>query len=394
MSRNAPNLVPEIEAAQAEIAEWRRALHAQPATAYEENFISDFVAAKLTEWGIPHRRGLAGTGIVASIAGRGNGAGAIGLRADMDALNIAETTGKPWASQVPGKMHACGHDGHTAMLLAAARHLAASRNFDGAVRLVFQPAEEAGTGAGRMLDDGLLRDFPMQAIYGIHNWPDLPLGTAGVRPGPMMASVEDFVITVTGRGGHAGIPHLNDDPVPVAALIITAVQTLVSRTVDPLHSAVVSVTMMEGSRSVNITPGAVTLRGTLRALDPAVRADLNNRLGRLAEGIAQGFGMIAETRFEDGLGPVVNHPAQAEAAADALRDVLGDAAVNAAFPPSLTAEDFGSFLAVCPGSFAFIGQADAGHKGKLHQPDYDFNDALLPIGASYFVRLVERVLPL
>jgi len=384
-----------IQAIAAEAAEWRRELHRHPGTAFEETFASDFVAAKLAEWGIPHERGIAGTGIVATVEGRRNHSGrAIALRADMDALDIPEQSGQPWASQTPGKMHGCGHDGHTASLLAAARYLNETRNFDGLIRLVFQPAEEVGRGAHRMLGEGLLERFPFDEIYGYHNWPGLPKGIFATSPGPMLAAVDTFEIRLTGKGGHAAMPHATRDVIPAAAQIVLALQTLVSRETDPMASAVLSVTNLNaGTGATNVIGDSARLTGTVRTFSNAVRDSLEARMQAVVKGIAAASNVDGEFAYTRIIDPTINEPEatrfiQAAAAAVAGADNVRE------FAPIMGGEDFGGFLERRPGAFMAIGQSEpcpnSPHNKGLHNPQYDFNDAILPIAVAYFAELAER----
>jgi hippurate hydrolase len=384
-----------------EIAGYRRELHQNPQTAYEETFASDLVQRKLTEWGIPFKAGIAKTGIVATIEGQKSDSGkAIGLRADMDALNMTEASGQPWASKIPGKMHGCGHDGHTAMLLGAAKYLSETRNFNGKVYLIFQPAEEGGGGAIRMIEEGLFQKFPMQAIYGMHNWPGMPKGTIGLRPGPIMASSDSFEITITGKGGHAALPHFNIDPIVAASQIVTALQTIVSRQVDPVDQAVVSITNIHaGSGAFNVIPDKAVLSGTYRAFRPETRALLRRRIEEIASTIAAAYNTGFEIKGNDGYDPTVNTPAESDFAASIARQVVGADNVDANVEPCMGAEDFGAMLQQTPGCYIWVGQAEkdspqSPHNKGLHNVGYDFNDEIIPTGIEYWARLAEAALPL
>ena len=388
-----------IESIVAEATEWRRELHRNPQTMYEETFASEFVAKKLTEWGIPHERGIAVTGIVATIEGRRNHSGrAIAFRADMDALDLDEQSGQPWASQTPGKMHGCGHDGHTATLLALGWYLNQTRNFDGAVRLVFQPAEEGGRGAFRMLEEGLLERFPFDEIYGYHNWPFLPRGQFAIRSGPMLAAVDNFEIRLTGKGGHGGVPHMTRDVIPASAQLVLALQTLVSRETDPMASAVLSITnVMAGSGADNVISGLARLTGTVRTFRKDVRDHIETRMREMATGIASTFGVAAECKYVRLLDATVNHAEETVHCQAAAAAIVGEENVKD-MEPVMGGEDFGGFLEVRPGAFIAIGQTeqDAGspHNYTVHSPRYDFNDAILPIATEYFAELAERRLPI
>jgi hippurate hydrolase len=370
---------------------WRHDLHAHPETAFEEFRTSDFVAARLAEDGFEVHRGLGGTGVVGTLS---VGAGPIvGLRADMDALHVTEKTGLAHASRHPGRMHACGHDGHTTMLLGAARHLAATRNFSGTLRVIFQPAEENEGGGRRMIEDGLFAQFPCDRIFGLHNWPAMPLGTFGVNGATMMAAFDTFEIEVHGRGCHGAMPETGIDPIVVGAEIVTALQTVVARRLSPLERAVVSVTQFHGGDTWNVVPDGVILRGTTRSMSPDVQDRIETAMREICEGVAAAHGARAELRYERRYPATINTPAEAAEAAAAARAVLGEAAVNADCAPSMAAEDFGFMLRERPGAYAFLGVGDADHRASLHNPLYDFNDAALALGASWWIALVERILP-
>ena len=337
-------------------------------------------------------RGLAGTGVVGTLEGRGPG-DAIALRADMDALPIEEKTDAPHRSTVPGRMHACGHDGHVAMLLGAARHLAASRGFAGKVHFVFQPAEENEGGGRVMVTEGLFDRFPVKAVFGLHNWPGLPAGTFAVHDGPVMAAFDVFEMTVRGRGGHGAMPHLAVDPVVAAAQMILAFQTVVSRNVSPVESAVVSVTEVKGGHTWNVIPDEVRLRGTTRSFRPEVRDLVQAALRRVAEGIAAATGVTVELHHDRRYPATVNTKAEADLAAGAAADVAGAAGVRRDLPPSMASEDFAYMLERRPGCYAWIGNGPAAAEAGLHGPRYDFNDEILSRGAAFWVQLALRALP-
>ena len=376
----------------ADMTAWRRDIHAHPELAYEERRTSDIVAAKLQEFGVAVHRGLGGTGVVGTLQGRGGGERAIGLRADMDALPMPEANSFAHASTEPGKMHACGHDGHTTMLLGAARYLAETRNFDGTVHFIFQPAEEGKAGARAMIEQGLFQQFPMDRVFGMHNWPDLPPGTIAVHPGAVMAAADQFTITVEGQGAHAAMPHLGVDPVLIAAHIITAAQSLVSRGTDPQDSAVVSVTWVQAGTTFNVIPNEALLHGTIRSFRPETRARLHEQFARLASSIAAGFGATATLEIRPGYPPTVNSEAEAKLAAEVAARVVGAANVAWNPAPSMGAEDFGYMLHERPGCYVWLGQGGTPSGCTLHNPHYDFNDAVLPTGASYWATLVETLL--
>lgn len=389
-----------IAAMKDEIAAYRRELHQNPQTSYEETFANDLVQRKLTEWGIPFKTGLAVTGIVATIEGQKTDSGkAIGLRADMDALDMNEASGQPWASKIPGKMHGCGHDGHTAMLLGAAKYLSQTRNFNGKVHLIFQPAEEGGAGAIKMIEEGLFQQFPMQAVYGMHNWPGLKRGEIGLRPGPIMASSDSFEMTVTGKGGHAAIPHFNIDPIVAASQIVTALQSIVSRQVDPVDQAVVSITNFHsGTGASNVIPDKAVLSGTYRAFRVETRALLRKRIEEISSTIAKAYNTAFEIKFNDGYDPTINTVEESVFAANIARSIVGDANVNANVEPCMGAEDFGAMLQNVPGCYIWMGQAEpdakSPHNKGLHNVGYDFNDEIIPTGIEYWTKLTEAALPL
>ena len=378
-----------------EMTAWRRDLHAHPEIAFEEVRTADIVAEKLASWGITVHRGLAQTGVVGVLEGARPGPRAIALRADMDALPMAEKNTFAHRSTIAGKMHGCGHDGHTTMLLGAARHLAETRNFAGTVYFIFQPAEENEGGARVMVAEGLFDRFPVDAVYGLHNNPGLAVGQAAMRPGPAMAAFDIFEITITGTGAHGAMPHLGNDPVVIAAQVVTALQTIVSRATDPIQSAVVSVTQIHAGDAWNVIPEDVVMRGTARSFTPAVRDGIERRIGEIAEGVAAAFGARAEVRYERRYPPVVNTAAETERAAAAVAEVLGADNVRQDAAPKMASEDFAYMLEARPGCYIWLGNGGAGEDGgcAVHNPHYDFNDAILPIGASYWVRLVETLLP-
>lgn len=394
-------LINSIAAMKEEITAARRELHQNPQTAYEETFASDLVAKKLTEWGVTFKRGLAGTGIVATIEGQKNDSGrAIGLRADMDALDMVETSGQPWASKIPGKMHGCGHDGHTAMLLGAAKYLSETRNFNGKVHLIFQPAEEGGNGAAKMIEEGLFKEFPMNAVFGMHNWPGIPKGKMGLKAGPIMASSDSFDIVITGKGGHAAMPHLNIDPIVVGSHIVTALQTIVSRQLDPIDQGVVSITNFKaGQGAHNVIPEKALLSGTYRSFRVETRKLLQKRIEEIATGIAQTLNTTVEIKFHDGYDPTINSAAESVFCAEVARDLLGTENVEDNVEPCMGAEDFGAMLLEAPGCYVWMGQGepdkkDSPHNQYLHNTGYDFNDDIIPIGVEYWARLAEAALPL
>jgi amidohydrolase len=375
----------------ADMTAWRHDIHAHPEMAFDELRTADLVAAELGKLGIEIHRGLAGTGVVGTLR-CGTSGRAIALRADMDALPIQEKTGCPHASTHDGVMHACGHDGHTTMLLGAARYLAETRNFDGTVHFIFQPAEENECGGQRMVEEGLFEMFPVETIYGMHNWPGIAVGAFGVRSGPIMAADDKFEITLSSRGAHAAMPHLGDDPIVAAAALIGAIQTIVSRTVDPQDEAVVTVTQMHGGNTWNIVPEEVVLRGTCRYFKPALHQILEGALRRVCDGVAATYGVSAAFAYYKPIPPAVNAEAPTEEAARAAALVAGEAKIHRDLLPSMGCEDFGFMLAARPGCYIWIGNGPIGDGRSLHSSRYDFNDEILPIGASYWATLVESVL--
>lgn len=384
-------LVPEIAARTAEHGAWRRDIHAHPELAYEEHRTADFVAAKLESFGIPIVRGLGKTGVVGTIkAGRSDRS--IGLRADMDALPLQEMNAFEHRSRHDGVMHACGHDGHTAMLLAAAEHLSKAQNFDGIVHFIFQPAEEGEAGAKAMMDDGLFRDFPMEAVYGLHNWPGLEVGRMAMRTGPSMAAMDIFEVTITGVGGHAALPHLATDPVLIACAVAQAWQTIVTRNVKAIDPAVLTVTQIHAGDAYNVIPEHAVLRGTVRCFSQEVRALIESRMREVAEGLCRAHGAELGWRYEHRFPPTVNWPEETKVAAAAAVALLGEEQVNTDVEPVTGSEDFGYMLEEKPGCYAFIGNGPGDGGCMLHSPNFDFNDEIIPIGASYWVTLVEQVL--
>jgi hippurate hydrolase len=384
------NAIPGIQSGAADLVAWRRDIHAHPELAYEEFRTSTLVADLLRSWGFDVDVGLARTGVVGTLV---NGSGAaVGLRADMDALPMQETNGFDHRSRIDGRMHACGHDGHTAMLLGAARHLAATRDFRGTVRCIFQPAEEAAGGAKVMLDEGLFERLPVDAVFGMHNWPGLEAGRFAMRPGPMMASLDCFDIVIEGRGAHGALPHYGVDPIVAAAAVIEALQTIVSRNVDPLRAAVVSVTKIHAGDAHNIIPERAALGGGIRCFDPALRAFLRSRVDEVVTGVARAFGAQGRTEFVSEHPAVLNDPASTVLAARVAAGLVGDARVDAAAEPVLGSEDFAYMLERKPGCYVFIGNGAGEGSCMIHNPGYDFNDEILAIGASYWVRLAEAFL--
>ncbi len=393
------NLIDRIVQVRTEIQAIRRDIHAHPELAYQEHRTSDRVAQLLAAWGIEVHRGLAGTGVV-GVLRNGSGSRSIGLRADMDALPIAEANRFEHASKHANTMHACGHDGHTAMLLAAAKYLAALRPFDGTVNFIFQPAEEGGAGAQKMIDDGLFERFPCDAVFAMHNWPNLAVGQFATTPGPMMASGNRFEITVTGRGAHAALPHLGVDPVFVAVQIVQGLQAIVTRNKKPIDAAVLSVTIIKAGDAVNVVPDTAFIAGGVRTFDARVTDLVEEKMRRIARLTAEAHGASAQVKFERYYPATVNDPAQAAFAAAVAAEVVGEDNVFGRYEPTMGSEDFAFMLQARPGAYVFIGNGDGAHRlsghGEgpclLHNPSFDFNDELIPIGATFWVRLVERFL--
>lgn len=378
----------------------RRDIHAHPELGYEEHRTSELVASKLTEWGILITRGLGGTGVVGVITGTAGDGHTIGLRADMDALPMQEMNSFAHASKHEGKMHACGHDGHTTMLLGAAHYLSQHRNFSGKVILIFQPAEESAGGAKRMIDDGLLLQFPMDAVFGMHNWPAHEFGSFGVRVGPMMASSNTFRVTVKGRGGHAAQPQRGVDPVMTAVQIAQSWQTIISRNMNPNKSAVLSLTQIHAGSAFNVIPDDASLIGTVRTFDLDVLDLIEKRMREIAEHTATAFGATIDFRFKRSYPALVNHPKETAFAIEVMRSIVGADKVNDQMEPTMGAEDFAFLLREIPGCYVFIGNGKDEHREdldslgpcNLHNPKYDFNDALLPLGVTYLARLAEAFL--
>jgi len=386
------NIVPEITESAADLRAWRHHLHAHPETAFEEQETSAFVADKLRSFGMEVHTGLAQTGVV-GVLRSGSGTRAIGLRADLDALHIREKSGVAHASRHAGKMHACGHDGHTTMLLGAAQALAQRRNFDGTVHFIFQPAEENEGGGRVMVQEGLFERFPLSAVYGMHNWPELPAGKIALRAGPLMGAYDIFEIVATGCGAHAAMPHLGRDPMPFAAHVINALQTIVARNIHPLEAGVVSVTQVHGGDTWNVIPQEVVLRGTVRSFRPEIQDTIERRMGEIVAGVAATFDMTATLRYERRYPATINTPEETQHALAAATALLGAANIDTDPTPSMGSEDFAFMLHEKPGCYIWLGSGRGPDTPNLHNPHYDFNDDALPIGASYWVVLAEQQLP-
>ncbi|WP_413785874.1 M20 aminoacylase family protein [Aquabacterium sp.] len=374
----------------------RRDLHAHPELCFQEERTSEVIAHTLAAWGIEVHRGLGTTGVVGVIQGR-PGPRAIGLRADIDALPMTEHNQFAHASRHHGRMHACGHDGHTAMLLSAAQHLAATRDFDGRVILVFQPAEEGGGGAREMIKDGLFERFPMDAIFGMHNWPGMPAGTFAIKDGPCFASSNEFHITIRGKGCHGAQPHLGIDPVPVACQLVLAFQTIISRNMRPSEAGVISVTMIQAGEATNVVPDSVTLQGTVRTFTDETLDLIEERMRELSHQLSAAFGATAEFAFQRNYPPTINHSIETAFARQVMAETVGAERVQE-FEATMGAEDFSFFLQHKPGAYFVIGNGDGTHREgghglgpcTLHNPSYDFNDELIPLGGTLWVKLAQR----
>ena len=386
-------IVPEIASLDAEMRRWRHHLHAHPETAFEEVATAAYVAERLRSFGLEVHTGLAKTGVV-GVLSNGSSGEAIGMRADLDALHIQEQSGVPHASNNRGRMHACGHDGHTTMLLAAARAMAQRRNFDGTAYFIFQPAEENEGGGRVMVEEGLFDRFPMRAVYGMHNWPRLPAGTFAMREGPLMGAYDIFEIIATGKGAHAAMAYQARDPMLFAAHAINALQTIVSRNIHPLETGVVSVTQVHAGDTWNVIPEQVVLRGTVRTFKREVQDLIEARMRGIVDGIAATFDMQASLRYERRYPATVNSAEETVQAARAAATVVGERNVERDPMPEMTSEDFAFMLQAKPGCYVWLGAGASEDPPGLHNPHYDFNDNVLPIGASYWVTLAEQQLPL
>ena len=392
------NLIEQIVAEVGQMVAIRRDIHAHPELCFDERRTADIVADRLTAWGIPIHRGLAATGVVGIVHGRDGGAcgRAIGLRADMDALPLQELNTFSHASKSAGKMHACGHDGHTAMLLSAAHHLSTSRDFDGTVYLIFQPAEEDGGGARVMIEQGLFKTFPMQAVFGMHNWPGAPVGTFAVSAGPVMASSNDFRITIRGKGSHAAMPNTGIDPIPIACQLVQGFQTIISRNKSPIDGGVISVTMIHAGEATNVVPDTCVLQGTVRTFTPELLDLIEMRMKIVAEHTCTAFDAGCEFEFRRKYPSTINSPAESEFARNVMIQIVGADHVRTQ-QPTMASEDFAFMLQVMPGAYVFISNGDGQHREMghgsgpcvLHNPSYDFNDDLIPLGATFWSRLAQ-----
>jgi amidohydrolase len=388
-------LIESILADAQSIAALRRDIHAHPELCFQEDRTSELIAKQLSDWGIPVHRGLGKTGVV-GIVKNGTRKRAVGLRADIDALPMTEHNKFAHASVHAGKMHACGHDGHTAMLLSAAQHLAKHRNFDGTVYLIFQPAEEGGGGAREMIKDGLFEQFPMEAIFGAHNWPGMAAGQFALRSGPVFASSNEFKITLRGKGAHAAMPHNGIDPIPAACQMVQAFQTIITRNKRPIDAGVISVTMIHAGEATNVVPDSCEIQGTVRTFTLEVLDLIERRMQQITEATAEAFEVSCEFSFKRNYPPTINHDAETGFARQQLTEMVGAANVHD-FEPTMGAEDFSFFLQKIPGCYFLIGNGDGTHREgghgmgpcMLHNPSYDFNDELIPLGGSMWVRMAE-----
>ena len=393
-------ILPEILESAESIAQIRRNIHAHPELRFEEKRTAELVAEALSSWGIPVFKGLGKTGVVGRLDGDLGPGKMIGLRADMDALPLQEKNTFAHASTNPGKMHACGHDGHTAMLLGAAQYLSNHREFKGSVIFIFQPAEEGGAGAQEMIEDGLFEQFPCDAVFGLHNWPGLEEGHFGVTNGPMMASSNEFSIEIQGKGGHAALPHNSADPIMAGVQIAQALQTIITRNKRPVDAAVISITQFHAGKTSNVIPDAAMLGGTVRTFTLEVLDLIERRLHEIANQVASAFDCKADVEFKRNYPPLINHERETLFASHVMKELVGEARVNTRIDPTMGAEDFAFMLLKKPGCYVFLGNGDGDHRMTghgmgpchLHNPSYDFNDALIPVGVNYWVRLAQTFL--
>ena len=393
-------ILPEILESTPSIAEIRRNIHAHPELRFEEKRTADLVAQALSSWGIVVYQGLGKTGVVGRLDGELGPGKMIGLRADMDALPLQEKNTFAHASQNPGKMHACGHDGHTAMLLGAAQYLSNHRDFKGTVIFIFQPAEEGGAGAQEMIEDGLFEQFPCDAVFGMHNWPGLEEGHFGVVSGPMMASSNEFVIDIQGKGGHAALPHNSADPIMAGIQIAQALQTIITRNKRPVDAAVISITQFHAGETSNVIPDTAMLGGTVRTFTLGVLDLIETRMHEVANQVASAFDCKANLMFKRNYPPLINDEQQTEFAAQVMKELVGNERVNTRIDPTMGAEDFAFMLLKKPGCYVFLGNGDGDHRATghgmgpchLHNPSYDFNDQIIPVGVNYWVRLAQTFL--
>ena len=386
------NIIPQLAADKDIMSTWRRDIHAHPEIAFEEHRTAQLVAEKLREFGLEIETGIAGTGVVGTLT-KGRGNRAIGLRADLDALPIQEANKFAHKSTHPGKMHACGHDGHTTMLLGAAKYLAEHGEFEGTVYFIFQPAEENEGGGRVMVEEGLFDRYPMEAVYGMHNIPGMPVGTFAVKPGPMMAAFDIFELVVTGKGGHAAMPHLTIDPIVVGTKIVEAYQSIVSRSIDPQDPVVLSVTQFHAGDAFNVIPNKVSISGCTRCFSPRVQEKLEAQMKQVATEICRAYGATCEFKYERRYPPTVNSEIEAHLAGSVATELVGADSVNLNPKPAMGSEDFAYMLQEKPGAYIWIGNGDGEGSCMVHNPNYDFNDEILPIGATCWVKLAETSLP-
>ncbi|MDA7601385.1 M20 family metallopeptidase [Gammaproteobacteria bacterium] len=384
-------IIKELEDLQGEMQEWRRDIHAHPEIAFEEHRTAQIVADKLESFGIEVETGIAGTGVVGTLR-KGMGNRSIGLRADLDALLINETNDFEYKSKNPGQMHACGHDGHTTMLLGAAKYLSEKGNFDGTVNFIFQPAEENEGGGRVMIEDGLFDKYPVESVYGMHNIPGMPVGSFAIKPGPIMAAFDIFNLKVIGRGGHAAMPQTTVDPIIVGTKIIDAFQAIISRSIDPQEPSVLSVTQFHGGDAYNVIPNQVEIKGCTRCFSPNVQKKLEDEMRQISESICKAYGADCEFHYEHRYPATINSEEEANLAGQVAQGIVGEERVNLSPKPGMGSEDFAYMLQEKPGSYIWIGNGDGEGSCMIHNPGYDFNDEILPIGATYWVKMAEEIL--
>ena len=385
------NTIKELEDLQNEMQTWRRDIHAHPEIAFEEHRTAEIVAEKLKSFGIEVETGIAGTGVVGTLK-RGTGNRSIGLRADLDALLINETNEFEHKSKNPGKMHACGHDGHTVMLLGAAKYLAEQGNFDGTVNFIFQPAEENEGGGKAMIDDGLFEKYPVESVYGMHNIPGMPVASFAIKPGPIMAAFDVFNVKIIGKGGHAAMPQTTIDPIIIGTKIIDAYQSIVSRYIDPQEPAVLSVTQFHAGDAYNVIPNDIEIKGCTRCFSPKIQKQLEEQMHQITKSLCDAYGATYEFEFEHRYPATINSEEEAEIAGKVAQQVVGEERVNLSPTPGMGSEDFAYMLQEKPGSYIWIGNGDGEGSCMVHNPGYDFNDEILPIGATYWVKMAEEIL--
>ena len=384
-------IIKELEDLQPEMENWRRDIHAHPEIAFEEHRTAKIVADKLESFGIEVETGIAGTGVVGTLK-KGKGNRSIGLRADLDALLIHETNDFEHKSKTPGKMHACGHDGHTTMLLGAAKYLAEKGNFDGTINFIFQPAEENEGGGKVMVEDGLFEKYPVEAVFGMHNIPGMPVGSFAVKSGPFMASFDIFNLKIIGKGGHAAMPQTTIDPIIIGTKIVDAYQSIVSRYIDPQEPVVLSVTQFHGGDAYNVIPNEIEIKGTVRCFSTKVQASIEKQMENLTSSICSAYGATYEFEYQHGYPPTINSADEVETSLKVMNEISDESMINTSPSPSMGSEDFAFMLQEKPGSYIWIGNGDKEGSCMLHNPGYDFNDEILPIGATYWVNIAEEIL--